>query len=97
MEDKSQVPRRNCDDFQWKVCALFSEQQLNYKTKWGKVSVKMEREYVFLRVIDKERDHDIGIVVFFFFIFAAHTFTDYFNVANPWKFFIGLISRWDYG
>ena len=43
----------------------------------------MEREYVFLRVIDKERDHDIGIVVFFFFIFAAHTFTDYFNVANP--------------
>ena len=29
----------------------------------------------FLRVIDKEEDHDVGIV-FFFFVFAAHTVID---------------------
>ena len=43
----------------------------------------MERENIFLRYIDKDWGHDIGIVVFFFFIFAAHTRIDYFNLANP--------------
>ena len=37
----------------------------------------------FLRVIDKAWGHDIGIVIFFFSIFAAHAVIDYFNKANP--------------
>ena len=28
---------------------MFSKQQVNYKTKWGKVSVKLESENVFFK------------------------------------------------